>query len=203
MNIQKIRGHVICEVLRTGTHENTYSMSNHNHHTILTKSEFLKNIENIQPTKLSYKQPATIIFSFEGECISQILFEEEPLALVKQLKLDTYFATIPKTSKEQDFEGLKKAINALMQEELTKKEMICLALSLSGLSAKHIAEFCRISHRTVETHLMNVYDKLGCCGKQQVIELMISKRSMTIWLEMGKMIFDNFENLFFPKLVNL
>lgn len=61
-------------------------------------------------------------------------------------------------------------------EGLTPRETdILYALSL-GHSAKHIGDTLHISERTVQTHSLNIYRKLGVHTRQEVIDLVAHKR---------------------------
>ena len=57
---------------------------------------------------------------------------------------------------EQDRETLE-----LLTEELTERELDVLQLVARGLSNREVANRLDISHRTVSTHLSNIYGKLG------------------------------------------
>ena len=57
---------------------------------------------------------------------------------------------------EQDKEMLE-----LLTEELTERELDVLQLVVRGLSNREVASHLDISHRTVSTHLSNIYGKLG------------------------------------------
>ena len=57
---------------------------------------------------------------------------------------------------------------------LTKKEIECLGGFIRGKSAKEIARNQDISDRTVEQHLLNIKQKLGCWTKGEVIDKLFS-----------------------------
>jgi len=72
---------------------------------------------------------------------------------------------------------LSKAINfpilllpSLCQSKLTQKEKECIYELAKGKSAKQIAHALRNSPRTIETHLQNIKQKLGCHTRAQIIE---------------------------------
>jgi len=54
---------------------------------------------------------------------------------------------------------------------LSKQEFFCLNKLAHGATAKSIANSIHISHRTVEKHIQNMKDKLGCHTKLQLIDL--------------------------------
>ena len=51
---------------------------------------------------------------------------------------------------------------------LTRRESDVLDLAVLSLSAKEIGERLHIGERTVETHLANLYRKLGVSGRRQL-----------------------------------
>jgi len=57
---------------------------------------------------------------------------------------------------------------------LSEKEIECLTGFIQGKSAKSIAKYKNISYRTVEAHLHNIKQKLGCWTKEEVIEKIFS-----------------------------
>ncbi len=52
---------------------------------------------------------------------------------------------------------------------LTTREREVLAWALKGASSKEIAEALVLGERTVETHLANIYRKLGVRGRVDLI----------------------------------
>lgn len=64
---------------------------------------------------------------------------------------------------EIDYNGIR--------QKISQKEYSCLALLSQGKTAKDIAEHLEISHRTVETHLLNIKYKYNLNTKTQLIEL--------------------------------
>jgi two-component system response regulator DegU len=52
-------------------------------------------------------------------------------------------------------------------DELTDRERQVLVLVAEGLSNKEIAYRLEINHKTVETHLHHIYDKLGVSNRTE------------------------------------
>jgi DNA-binding CsgD family transcriptional regulator len=52
-----------------------------------------------------------------------------------------------------------------LRSGLTVRELEMLSLAAEGYTARQIARLCRISPRTVDTHLYRVYQKLECRGR--------------------------------------
>ena len=62
--------------------------------------------------------------------------------------------------------------------DLTAREREILRLVVAGKSNPEIGAQLFISHRTVATHLRNVYDKLGVAGRAEAIAAAI-RRNLT------------------------
>ena len=60
---------------------------------------------------------------------------------------------------------------------LTSREQEVLRLLAAGRSQRYIQEVLVISEGTVRTHIKHVYQKLGVHSKQELIDLVDSKRS--------------------------
>lgn len=58
---------------------------------------------------------------------------------------------------------------------LTKKQVLCLALSMGGCSSKEIATLLDRSPRTSESHLSEARARLNCCCISQAAELIKAK----------------------------
>lgn len=56
---------------------------------------------------------------------------------------------------------------------LSKREMECLKLTIKGYTAKKIAKFLGISHRTVEEYIVNIRLKVGVNSKAELIEIAV------------------------------
>ncbi len=188
-SIEEYRNIVICDVHRSGTHMNRYASSNFDKKSILTISDFFLGIDKIEPAGVSYHQPAKLIFAFEQDKISQIIIEEDPGGLIEQLNIQPHRnSKSTEVTKESQLAFASNAINRILREDLTTREIQCLALGFCGFSSKHMAEILKISYRTAETHLHNSYQKLGCFGKQQALDLMHEKQLITLWLDLGKLL---------------
>lgn len=184
-DIQEYRNVVICNIARAGTHLYRYQSTNKDRKTILTASDFFSGIENAPPTGNRYQQPAKVILAFEKGKISQVTIDEDPTAISRQLGLGT-----EKNPSNRDYLSdislLTKTLNRSLITPLSSREIECLALGFCGFSAKHIGEILGISYRTIETHMIHIYRKLDCFGKQQVLEFMYEKQLLTLWLDLGK-----------------
>ena len=70
------------------------------------------------------------------------------------------------------------------------REVECISLTLSGFSAKYIATILGISYRTVETHVRNAYQKIGCFGRQELLEMMCEANLLPRWWEFARLLLD-------------
>jgi DNA-binding CsgD family transcriptional regulator len=59
----------------------------------------------------------------------------------------------------------------LLAYRLTEREFEIVELSINGLSNREIGKKLNISKRTVETHLLNVYNKLGVMNKIELLNI--------------------------------
>jgi len=69
---------------------------------------------------------------------------------------------------------------------LTKKEMSVLYFHTQGKTQKEISKELNISHRTVETHIINAREKLGCHRRSDILKL-LSQHSVFPNLELDKL----------------
>ena len=110
--IEEYRNIVICDVHRFGTHMYRYTSSNPDKKSILTTSDFFMGIDKAEPTGICYQQPAKLIFAFEQEKISQIIIEEDPFGMLKQLNISIHKNIEPqKNTRESHISFMAKAIN--------------------------------------------------------------------------------------------
>lgn len=70
--------------------------------------------------------------------------------------------------KVMEFFQKKPAIKNADEYHLTKREMEILALLMDGLSYKEIADKCFISIQTLNSHIKNIYTKLGVHSRAEV-----------------------------------
>jgi PAS domain S-box-containing protein len=82
--------------------------------------------------------------------------------------IDEILSLLRKTSAEKYF------INGRNGEILlSKKELVCLIYTAKGKLAKEIASILKISPKTVEFHISNLKNKLGCYTKAQLVEIFL------------------------------
>lgn len=54
---------------------------------------------------------------------------------------------------------------------LTQRELNCLHQLGQGFSCKEIGKVLQLSHRTIESHLQNIKDKLGICSQGELLKI--------------------------------
>ena len=59
--------------------------------------------------------------------------------------------------------------------KLSDREVDCLYYTIQGLPAKVIAQTLCISHRTVESYLRSIKNKLDCNTKQELIDIALDQ----------------------------
>jgi DNA-binding CsgD family transcriptional regulator len=65
---------------------------------------------------------------------------------------------------------------------LTKREAECASHMLDGATAKQIGKLLDISHRTVESHLNQVKEKLRCSTKEQLVDFLFSSNICDVFI---------------------
>lgn len=187
LKIEEFNNLVIVDVLRFGTHQHKYQSTNSKKDTALKPSHFLSVIEEIQPTKASYRLPAKLIFTFEKERITQVIIDEDPMGMHIALGLPQKpDGNQRETINYIDFATVREKVAFYCSSPLTKREIQVVALTFCGLTAKHVAEKLHLSHRTIETFLQTAYAKFRINGKQDLIEYMYEKYLLAFWIDLGK-----------------
>lgn len=75
-----------------------------------------------------------------------------------------------KTEKEYFLNCLKKLGLINDDTNFTNREYECLKLYCKGRSSKSIGKILNISHRTVETHIVSVKNKIGCLSREEMTD---------------------------------
>lgn len=58
-----------------------------------------------------------------------------------------------------------------MELKLSPRELEILRLTGAGYTSRQIARFLQCSHRTVEKHIENAFDKIGACSMPNALVL--------------------------------
>jgi DNA-binding CsgD family transcriptional regulator len=66
-------------------------------------------------------------------------------------------------------------LTELYQYQLTPREIECLPLLIKGCTSKQIAEFLKISHRTVEDYVSNIKYKMNVVSKNELMSLLADR----------------------------
>jgi DNA-binding NarL/FixJ family response regulator len=106
--------------------------------------------------------------------------KEDLLSAIRSVvKGDRYFNEEVKSLVFQDFYQQKregKGLPVKRSNELTKRENEVLALIAGGKSLKQIADDLFISVKTVESHKLNIQDKLGLANTAQLVKYAIENK---------------------------
>lgn len=181
---------VVCEVIRHGTHLRRYKSTNPLKNIALIPTDFFGVIERIDPTQKKYILPATLVFTFEQDKINKIVIEEVSSQMPAALGISHLVKETKASLPPLDYTRIADILFHVSNIPLSNRDIQCLALTLCGLSAKHIASFLGNSYRTVEKTLARAYHKLGVCSKQDMIEKMYQNYLLNILIEFGRSIME-------------
>ena len=138
------------EIINIATHKNNPHLENF----CVNHEDFLNQFSNYFQDKAS-----PIIQQMEKEAI--YLKPPTPIEVVSyEDQFKTFFDLI-----DQDQEAKTHFSKSLLQHnhpKLTPKEQECLYFFKQGMSAKKIAQYMNISHRTVEKHIHHLKTKFNC-----------------------------------------
>ena len=84
--------------------------------------------------------------------------------------------------------SLIKHLKCIPEVPFTNNELGILSLGLSGFNYIQIGEIIGRSSRTVEMHIKNAMEKLGCFSKAQSMEIMIENNTLFLLQELCRMI---------------
>lgn len=183
---------IVCNVMRHGTHLRKYRSTNPLKQDGLKPTKFLNVIESIEPTKKKYLLPATVVFTFQKNHISNILIEEDLSQMPKALGISHLVLPHPPKKQKFDYAQIQKVFLHISTSALSAREIECLALAICGLSAKHIATLLKISYRTVEKILSQAYSKLETYNKQDMIEKIYQNYLLHVMLDLGRSIIETY-----------
>ena len=128
----------------------------------------------ILPTQKSLEFSGIAIWEFnEHDQVEQLTYRADMLGFFKQLGFYLEQDTYPNQSKiKSSHELLLKTLMKFGtdQDILTRSEVSCLAFYVNGMTAKQIAKHIGRSYRTVQVHIANAMDKLGCNHKHHLYD---------------------------------
>ena len=180
--IEKRKNAIIAEITAYGTHTHPFNRLKTIKSNFCEISEFGSQLESLTPTgkKCRIKYNATFIFS--GKYIDHIILSNHNNPdICSQLGI-SFKNSSKRESLNQNLEFLKLAIKKNgPHPSLTYRELECIAFAMSGFTAKQHAMLANISYRTIQTHLTNAYDKLGCFNRLQCVEMMYTKGYFFLW----------------------
>ncbi len=131
---------------------------------------------SILPTKKPLEFSGISIWEFDtNDQVESLTYRADMLGFFKQLGFYLEKDAYPNQSEIRgNHELLLKTLMKFGTEHdiLTRSEVTCLAFYVNGLTAKQIAEEIGRSYRTVQVHIANAMDKLGCNHKNQLYDRM-------------------------------
>lgn len=122
---------------------------------------------------------AGIKSGIDGYLPKDVSKDELLQAIRKVMQGDRYFSQQVTSLVFQDFYLQKtegKGLPSKKSNELTKRENEVLVLIANGKSLKQISEELFISVKTVETHKLNIQDKLGLANTAQLVKYAIEQK---------------------------
>lgn len=122
---------------------------------------------------------AGIKSGIDGYLPKDVSKDELIQAIRKVIQGDRYFSQQVTSLVFQDFYLQKtegKGLPSKKSNELTRRENEVLVLIANGKSLKQISEELFISVKTVETHKLNIQDKLGLANTAQLVKYAIEQK---------------------------
>ena len=177
---------VVVSNVSSGTHENKFALPTNSQSSFVWHSSFSRELTTLSPKGKRFSIPNDIIFIFSNKKIDRMMFAGPSTTAKLQLEMDGFFED---DRREEDKRLLVDMLQQMGHPPFTKKEIACLALSFSGLSAKQVGLITKNSHRTVEQHLQNATHKADCFNKYQLI---VSK-VLHLWHELAQFILQPLE----------
>lgn len=129
-----------------------------------------KKYSNKKPTVFCYEQfPVSHLGQLVGVMFRGQHFSEQEIK-----KLCRFLYLYP-NEKEQLLNIDDYTKNIKLYEHLSEKEKECLFFYLRGYTSKQIANLFERSARTIESRIRNIYKKMSCVNKSQLIEVAIEQ----------------------------
>lgn len=138
-----------------------------------SESHFNENLLKMLMDKLYFKE-FTCNTSLQA-CIDNYLIKIVPLVVPDYTQgLKTFYALyISKNDNNSSisYNNLKETYN------LTNRECDIISLLLQGYSNQRIAEELYLSNHTIKTHMQNIFKKMNCLSRTEVLHNIISKNN--------------------------
>jgi DNA-binding NarL/FixJ family response regulator len=127
--------------------------------------------KNIRPVILLSKEDDKVIYSAVCHGVYHYILKNQPVKnvavrLEEAVKSSTPLASVIKNKISGSFANVGTAVNEF---RLTEREKEILNLLIGGLTKRKIAETLSLSYHTVDSHLRNIYRKMGVQSKSQAI----------------------------------
>jgi DNA-binding NarL/FixJ family response regulator len=124
-----------------------------------------------------HEQPEFVSQAFHAGAHGYVLKSsdsEEVANAIREVSMGHQYVSSKLKSVLEEFQGSDIQSGPVLVLELSDRESEVLRLVSQGLSAKEVAESLGISHRTVETHRMNIMKKLGAKNVAELIKIAVS-----------------------------
>ncbi|WP_079891591.1 ester cyclase [Simkania negevensis] len=180
---------VVATVEAQGTHLGQFEDTTEEEGVVLSTSEFLYDFPKMNPTKKVVKCRLETIYVFGGDQIERFSVYADEVSFAHQLGLKP---VLPPSTEYLDLCEEKSCLFKHLKEtlvcNLSERELECLILAVCGFGSKYTAEILGLSYRTVEAHLHACYQKTGCFGKQDCLELFIARGLLAVLHELCRIL---------------
>jgi DNA-binding NarL/FixJ family response regulator len=127
--------------------------------------------KNIRPVILLPGEDDKVIYSAVCHGVYHYILKNQPVKnvavrLEEAVKSSTPLASVLKNKISGSFANVGIAVN---EYRLTDREKEILNLLIGGLTKRKIAETLSLSYHTVDSHLRNIYRKMGVQSRSQAI----------------------------------
>lgn len=125
----------------------------------------------IKPVVILPKDDEKVIYSAVCHGVYHYILKDQPITnvavrLEEVVKSTTPLASVIKNKISKSFVNVSTTVNEF---RLTEREKEILNLIIGGLTKRKIAEILNLSYHTIDSHLRNIYRKLGVQSKSQAI----------------------------------
>jgi DNA-binding NarL/FixJ family response regulator len=127
--------------------------------------------KTVKPVVILPKDDEKVIYLAVCHGVYHYILKDQPInnvavRLEEVVKSNTPLASIIKNKISKSFVNVSTTVNEF---RLTEREKEILNLIIGGLTKRKIAELLNLSYHTIDSHLRNIYRKLGVQSKSQAI----------------------------------
>jgi DNA-binding NarL/FixJ family response regulator len=137
--------------------------------------------KTIRPVILLPDEDEKLIYSAVCHGVYHYILKGNPInnvavRLEEVVKSSTPLSSVIKNRVSKSFENVSTAVN---EYKLSEREKEILNLVIGGLTKRKIAELLNLSYHTIDSHLRNIYRKLGVQSKSQAITKVLKGNLVT------------------------